>query len=103
MLKCRTNGIMFLRNEHDTDGDASHEIDLQILAPFIGPNPVGASAAHVDDEALDEDDVGELLHMKLDNFSGAEAVGRGPLRIDNRVELRLLDVGHQGGAEAWRV
>lgn len=28
-----------LRNEHDSDGDSGHEIDLEILAPFVGPNP----------------------------------------------------------------
>lgn len=28
-----------LRDEHDADGGTGHEIDLQVLSPFISPNP----------------------------------------------------------------
>lgn len=34
--------INYLRNEHDTDGDAGHEIGLQIFAPFVSSNPTVA-------------------------------------------------------------
>lgn len=38
----------YLRNEHDTDGETSHKIDLQVFAPLICSNPSEARQEHFD-------------------------------------------------------
>lgn len=48
----------YLRDEHDTDGGAGHDIDLEILAPFVGPNPAGARQ-----EELEPVDPGHALDL----------------------------------------
>lgn len=38
-LSNETEKKRYLRNEHNTNGDSSHKINLKILTPFIYPNP----------------------------------------------------------------
>lgn len=59
-----------LGNKHDTDCDSRHEIHLQILAPFIGPNPAAAREE-------------ELNPFKISHSSKL----RGPIG-EHRIEIR---------------